>query len=82
MTGPAERIPYDVVSRTADGAAPLRARREHLGLTQAEVAKRLAIAQSAYAQQENSQRLRKASRDKIAAALGIAGIQLNFQPFS
>jgi len=46
------------------------------------VAKRLAIAQSAYAQQENSQRLRKGSRDKIAAALGIAGVQLNFQPFS
>jgi len=29
------------ISRTVDGSAPARARREHLGLTQAEVAKRL-----------------------------------------
>lgn len=71
-------IPNDVVSRTVDGATPLRAWREHLGLTQADVAKRLAISQSAYAQQENSQRLRKASRGKIAAALGITEEQLSF----
>ncbi|MFA5520169.1 MAG: helix-turn-helix transcriptional regulator [Castellaniella sp.] len=71
-------IPHDVISRTADGVTPLRAWREHLGLTQAEVAKRLEITQSAYAQQENSQRLRKTSRDKIAAALGITGAQLDF----
>ncbi len=70
-------IPHDVVSRTVGGATPLRAWREHLGLTQAEVAERLAITQSAYAQQENSQRLRKASRDRIAVALGITGAQLD-----
>lgn len=70
-------IPHDVVSRTVDGTTPLRAWREHLGLTQVEVAERLDITQSAYAQQENSQRLRKASRDKIAAALGITGSQLD-----
>ena len=71
-------IPHDVISRTVDGATPLRAWREHLGLTQADVAKRLGITQSAYAQQENSQRLRKTSRDKIAAALGITETQLDF----
>src|SRR5215475_1564564 len=64
-------VPHDVVSRTVDGATPLRAWREHLSLTQATVAQRLGISQSAYAQQESSDRLRKSSRDKIAAALGI-----------
>lgn len=71
-------IPHDVVSRTVDGATPVRAWREHLGLTQAEVAARLGISQPAYAQQENSQRLRKATCEKIAAALGIDPRQLDF----
>jgi len=56
---------------------PARAWREHLGLTQAEVAERLGISQSAYAQQESSARLRKSSREKIAAALGITPAQLD-----
>lgn len=47
-------------------------------VVQIEVVEPLAITQSAYAQQENSQRLRKASRDKIAVALGISGAQLDF----
>lgn len=71
-------IPHDVVSRTVDGATPLKAWREHLGLTQAVVAERLGVTQSAYAQQENSDRLRKSSREKIAAALGITQEQLDF----
>ncbi|MBR8655423.1 helix-turn-helix transcriptional regulator [Achromobacter sp. Marseille-Q0513] len=71
-------IPHDVISRSVDGATPVRAWREHLGLTQADVAERLGISQSAYAQQESSSRLRKASREKIAAALGIAAAQLDF----
>jgi transcriptional regulator with XRE-family HTH domain len=71
-------IPHDVVSRTVDGATPLRAWREYLGLTQANVAIALGISQSAYAQQENSERLRKSSRVKIAAALGISDKQLDF----
>src|SRR3546814_11103133 len=65
-------IPHDVISRAVDGAAPARAWREHLGLTQAEVAQRLGVSQSAYAQPENSERLRKASIEKISAALGIS----------
>jgi DNA-binding XRE family transcriptional regulator len=72
-------IPHDVVRRTlADDVPPARAWREHLGLTQAEVAARLGISQSAYAQQEGSARLRKSSREKIAAALGITAAQLDF----
>ncbi|MGF6377929.1 transcriptional regulator with XRE-family HTH domain [Paraburkholderia atlantica] len=71
-------ISNDVVSRTVDGASPVRAWREHLGFTQADIAARLGISQSAYAQQENSDRLRKSSREKIAAALGISAKQLDF----
>ncbi|MET3234355.1 UNVERIFIED_ORG: DNA-binding XRE family transcriptional regulator [Burkholderia sp. 1263] len=71
-------IPHAVVSRTVDGATPARAWREHLGLTQAEVADRLGVSQSAYAQQEAGERLRKSSREKIAAALGITAAQLDF----
>ncbi|AZY49691.1 transcriptional regulator [Bordetella avium] len=71
-------IPHDVVSRTVDGATPVRAWREHLGVTQSEIADKLGISQSAYAQQENSERLRKSSREKIATALGITAAQLDF----
>ncbi|NYT64007.1 helix-turn-helix transcriptional regulator [Alcaligenaceae bacterium] len=71
-------IPNDVISRTVDGATPVRAWREHLGLTQTEVASRLGISQSAYAQQENSENLRKSSLEKMAAALGISQEQLDF----
>ncbi|MCP2091347.1 helix-turn-helix transcriptional regulator [Paraburkholderia sediminicola] len=71
-------IPHEVVSLTVDGATPVRAWREHLGLTQVEVAARMGISQSAYAQQEGSDRLRKASREKIATALGITAAQLDF----
>lgn len=71
-------IPHDVISRAVDGATPAKAWREHLGLTQVEIAQRLGVSQSAYAQQENSTRLRKASVQKIAAALGITQQQLDF----
>ena len=57
---------------------PCRAWREYLGLTQATIAERLGITQSAYAQQENSDKLRKATRDKIAKALGLHASQLDF----
>jgi transcriptional regulator with XRE-family HTH domain len=49
-----------------------------LELTQAEVAARLGITQPSYAKQEASANLRKVSRDKIAAALGITSAQLDF----
>ncbi|WP_416052781.1 helix-turn-helix domain-containing protein [Cupriavidus basilensis] len=71
-------IPHEVVRRTlADDVPPVRAWREYLGFTQAAIAKELGISQSAYAQQENSTRLRKSSREKIAAALGISAEQLD-----
>ncbi|MFW3897919.1 helix-turn-helix domain-containing protein [Pseudomonas bharatica] len=54
-----------------DGMTAIAAWRRHLDLTQAEVAQRLGISQSAYAQQESAERPRKGTREKIAAALGI-----------
>ena len=76
--GENDLVPHDVISRVVDGATPARAWREHLGLTQADMATRLGVSQPAYAQQENSERLRKSSREKIAVALGIATEQLDF----
>ncbi|WP_159814748.1 helix-turn-helix domain-containing protein [Pseudomonas sp. 18058] len=69
-------IPHEVVSRMVDGATPIRAWREHLNLTQEEVAKRMRISQPALAQQESVAKPRKATREKIAAAFGITASQL------
>lgn len=70
-------IPNAVVGKLVNqDMSPIRAWREHLGLTQAEVAHRLGISQSAYAQQEAKENLRKSTREKIARALGIDPEQL------
>jgi transcriptional regulator with XRE-family HTH domain len=72
-------IPHDVVRRAlADGASPARAWREHLGLTQAEIANRLGVSESAYAPLEASAHMHEAPREKIAGALGITAAQLDF----
>ena len=64
--------PHAVVKKIfIEEMSAARAWREHLGLTQQAVAERLGVSQSAYAQQEASSHLRKSSREKIAAALGI-----------
>lgn len=70
---PTPTIPNAVVNKDM---TPMRAWREHLGLTQTEVARRLGISQSAYAQQEAKEPVRKATREKIAQALGIVPEQL------
>lgn len=70
-------IPHEVVSLMVDGATPIRAWREHLHLTQDEVARRLGISQPAYAQQETVGKPRKATREKIAMAFGIRADQLD-----
>ncbi|VVM84271.1 hypothetical protein PS862_04891 [Pseudomonas fluorescens] len=69
-------IPHEVVSLIVDGATPIRAWREHLSLTQEEVARRMGISQQAFAQQENVAKPRKATREKIAGAFGITANQL------
>lgn len=71
-------IPNSVVSAVVDGATPLYAWRDHLSLTQSEVAARLGVSQAAYAQMEAAKRPRKATLVKVAAAFGIEAEQLNF----
>jgi DNA-binding XRE family transcriptional regulator len=57
---------------------PAKAWRTHLGLTQADVAHRMGISQSAYAQIEGGSMSRKSTRERVAAALGIQPGQLDF----
>ncbi|AVR97191.1 helix-turn-helix domain-containing protein [Pseudoduganella armeniaca] len=67
-----ELVPHQVVGLIAErGWTAARAWREYLGLTQQQVADRIGISQPAYAQQEAGLRPRKATRARIAAALGI-----------
>lgn len=71
-------VPHEVISLMVDHDwTATRAWREHLGLTQQQVAERLHISQSAYAQQENGKKLRKATREKIAAVLGVDAVLLD-----
>lgn len=71
-------IPHDVVSATVDGASPMKAWREYLGLTQAVVAARLGVSQAAYAQTEAAARPRKTTVTRVAKALRITVEQLDF----
>ena len=72
-------VPNEVVTLVFAGdLSPMRAWREHLGLTQAEVATRAGITQAAYAQMETAAKPRATTRKKIASALGITPEQLNF----
>jgi DNA-binding XRE family transcriptional regulator len=73
----APTIPNAVVNKVVNkDMTPIRAWREHLGLTQSEVARRLDISQSAYAQQEAKEPVRRSTRERIAKALGIVQEQL------
>lgn len=72
-------VPNEVVNMVFDHEwTPMRAWREHLDLTQAEVAGRAGITQAAYAQMETAAKPRPATIRKIAAALGLTFEQLNF----
>lgn len=75
----APNIPLEVVDQALEHAwSAARAWREHLALTQAEVARRMGITQGSYAQLEAKKSVRKSSREKIAKALGIHETQLDF----
>jgi transcriptional regulator with XRE-family HTH domain len=72
-------IPAAVVDLAMDNEwSAARAWREHKGLTQTEVARRMDITQGAYAQLEAKKTIRKSSREKIAAAMKIHESQLDF----
>lgn len=71
-------IPNAIVGKVIkEGQTYLRAWREYLGLTQAEVAIKSGITQAALSQMESGDsKLRKATRIKLAAAMGINQEQL------
>ena len=71
-------IPHDVVVYALkEQVSSVRAWREYLGLTQADVAARMDVSQSAFAQMETSDsKLRMKTLKKIAAALGLVPDQL------
>ena len=69
-------IPHAVVERMVDGSSSVKAWREHLNLTQADLAQRMDISQAAYSQLESSPKLRPSSRRRIAQALGVTVEQL------
>jgi len=74
-----DAIPHEVVGMTIKkGYTLVRAWREYLGLTQTEVARRMGITQAALSQMESEEkRLRKATLEKLAAAMGIGVDQLH-----
>jgi len=72
-------IPHEVIVRmTESDCSIIRAWREYLGLTQTEIAARLGIRQPSYAGMEApGARIRKSTRERIAAALGVAFDQVD-----
>lgn len=72
-------VPNEIVDVVYErGVSPMAAWREHLGLTQAEVASRIGIAQAAYAQMERVKQPRKATLEKVATAMGLEAAQLRW----
>lgn len=73
-------VPNEVAGRVLkEHISPVRAWREYLGLTQADVAARLNVSQSAFAQMEAPEaKPRLNTLRKIAVALGLAVEQLKW----
>ena len=71
-------LPHEVVKMsTLGGLSLIRAWREHLGLTQEEVARRMGITQPAYAKLEGGKtQPRIATCKRLAAAMGVEWEQL------
>ena len=75
----ASTVPNNVVNLSFDKTlTPMAAWREHLGLTQVQVASRMNITQAAYAQMERVKKPRKATLQKVADALGLTVEQLRW----
>lgn len=72
-------VPNEVVHRVFErGLSPMAAWREHLGLTQASIAKKIGITQAAYAQMERAKKPRKVTLLKVARAMGLKQDQLSW----
>ena len=75
----ASTVPNNVVNLSFDkNLTPMAAWREHLGLTQVQVASRMNITQAAYAQMERVKKPRKVTLQKVADALGLTVEQLRW----
>lgn len=75
----ASTVPNNVVNLSFDkNLTPMAAWREHLGLTQIQVASRMNITQAAYAQMERVKKPRKVTLQKVADALGLTVEQLRW----
>ena len=72
-------VPNEVVNLSFErGVLAMGAWREHLGLTQAELAVRVGVSQAAYAQMERAKVPRKATLEKVASAMGLEAQQLRW----
>ena len=73
-------VPHEVAARILkEQVSPIRAWREHLWLTQAEMAARMEVSQSAFAQMEAPEaKPRMNTLTKIAAALGLTTAQIKW----
>lgn len=71
-------IPHEVVeAHVLEGKSLVRAWREHLGLTQRQVAAKLGVSQSAFAQMERpGANPRPATLKRLAKALGLSLAQI------
>ena len=69
-------VPLDVGMAVVEGDSPLKAWRNHKRLTQEELAGRMSVTRSAYAQMERSEHPQKSTLEKAATALGIDFAQL------
>ena len=75
----ASTVPNTVVNLSFDkDLTPMAAWREHLGLTQVQVASRMNITQAAYAQMERVKKPRKVTLQKAADALDLTVDQLRW----
>jgi DNA-binding XRE family transcriptional regulator len=75
-------VPHEVVSiMVRKNCSITRAWREHLGITQQEMADRLGVAQPTYQRMENSNNMQMDTRKKIAKALGIHLSQLAYYDY-
>lgn len=71
-------IPHAVISATVDGNSPIKAWREYLGFSPAEIAARLDMSQAEFAEIETAVKLRQTILKKVAHALGLTVAQLDF----
>ena len=71
-------IPHEVVGMAVNkGFSLIRAWREYLGYTQKDIAEKMGISQAALSQMESGEKkLRKASLEKLAGALGLTVEQI------